>query len=93
MHFHNGMRKHLHDVNTHTYRANLIDAIAVIEAEDDLRHERIWIDPDITNQQMQTINTEAQQLLSHKKSIDRFIQIVGFAAVSLLVIMLLLNFL
>ena len=92
MHFHNGMRKHLQDVDTHTYRADLIDAIAVIEAEDDLRHERIWIDPEITNQEMQTINTEAQQLLSHKKSIDRFIQIVGFAAVLLLVIMLLLNF-
>ena len=91
LHFHNGMRKQLHDVNTHIYRADLIDAIAVIEAEDDLRHERIWIDPDISDQEMQTISTEAQQMQSHKKSIDRVIQMVGFAAVSLLVIMLLLN--
>jgi hypothetical protein len=93
MHFHNAMRKHLHEVDTHTYRADLIDAIAVIEAEDDLRHERIWIDPDISNLELQTINTEAQQRLTHKKNIDRVIQIIGFAAVSLLVIMLLLNFL
>lgn len=84
MHFHSGLRKQLHDINTHTYQANLSDAIAVIEANDDLRHERIWIDPEISDRTLEAIQSKAVQKRRRNKTINRIIQLVGIAALGLL---------
>jgi hypothetical protein len=84
MHFHSGLRKHIYDVNNHIYKAHLGDAIAVIEANDDLRHERVWIDPCINEQTLVSIQNLADKKRSRKKLINRMIQLVGIAALGLL---------
>ncbi|MEZ5594020.1 MAG: hypothetical protein R3F53_26310 [Gammaproteobacteria bacterium] len=61
MHFHNALSRTLVDIDSGLYRVPLADAIATIEASD-LRHERIWLDPDLpasTLQQVQALITVA----------------------------------
>lgn len=86
MHFHNGLRRKLEDLNEHTYRAELTHAIAVIEAENDLRHERIWIDPAISLEELEVIKKDADRIRSKKEKIDKAIQMVGYFAVALLIL-------
>ena len=86
MHFHNGLHNKLQDVNEHVYHADLADAIAVIEAEDDLRHERIWIDPAINHQELDKIKENIVKIRTKKEKIDRAIQLLGYAAIALLVL-------
>ena len=84
MHFHNALRHKLEDLDEHIYRAELTDAIAVIEAEDDLRHERIWIDPAIKQEELDIIKKDADRIRSKKEKIDKAIQILGYFAIGLL---------
>jgi len=86
MHFHNGLRHKLEDLDEHIYRAKLSDAIAVIEAEDDLRHERIWIDPSIKQEELDIIKSDIEKIRSKKERIDKAIQIFGYLAIGLLVV-------
>ncbi len=85
MHFHNGLRHKLEDLNEHIYRADLTDAIAVIEAEDDLRHERIWIDPAISQDDLEIIKKDTKRIRSKKDKINMAIKILGFLAIALLI--------
>lgn len=85
MHFHNGLRHKLEDLNEHIYRADLTDAIAVIEAEDDLRHERIWIDPAISQEDLEVIKNGTNKIRSKKDKINLLIKILGIFAVGLLI--------
>ncbi len=85
MHFHNGLRKNLEDINTHVYRTELTHAIAVIEAESDLRHERIWIDPTISQGDLEAIKQDAEKIRTKKNKINRVIKIVGYLAIGLLI--------
>ncbi len=84
MHFHNGLRHNLEDIDEHIYRAELTHAIAVIEAEDDLRHERIWIDPAINQEELDIIKEDADRIRSKKEKIDKAIQMLGYFAIGLL---------
>lgn len=86
LHFHNGLHNKLQDVDQHIYRADLADAIAVIEAEDDLRHERIWIDPTINHQELDKIKENIVKIRTRKEKTDRAIQLLGYAAIALLVL-------
>ncbi len=86
MHFHNGLRHNLEDLDQHIYRAELTHAIAVIEAEDDLRHERVWIDPTIDQNALEIIQKDAAGIRSRKEKIDNAIQMIGYLAIILLVI-------
>lgn len=85
MHFHNGLRHNLEDLNEHIYRAELTHAIAIIEAENDLRHERIWIDPAINQEELDIIKEDADRIRSKKEKINKAIRIVGYLAVGLLI--------
>ncbi|WP_299875791.1 hypothetical protein [uncultured Cocleimonas sp.] len=85
MHFHNGLRRQLVDINEKTYRAELTHAIAVIEAESDLRHERIWMDPAIDQNDLEAINQDADKIRSKKEKINLLIKILGIFAVALLI--------
>ncbi|MEB8434526.1 hypothetical protein OO007_19970 [Cocleimonas sp. KMM 6892] len=85
MHFHNGLRRQLVDINEKTYRAELTHAIAVIEAESDLRHERIWMDPAIDQNDLEAINQDADKIRSKKKKINLAIKILGFIAIAILI--------
>ena len=86
MHFHNGLRHKLEDLDEHIYRAELTHAIAVIEAEDDLRHERVWIDPAIDQDALEVIQKDAEGIRSKKEKIDKAIQMLGYLAIILLTI-------
>ncbi len=83
MNFHRGMRKQLRDINT--YKADLSEAIAVLEANEDSRHKRIWIDPKISNQTLAAVQSKFELKRIHKKIINRIIQFVGIAPLCLLV--------
>ena len=54
MHFHNALARTLVDIDSGLYRVPLADAIATIEASD-LRHERIWLDPDLPADTLQQV--------------------------------------
>ena len=86
MHFHNGLRNKLEDIDEHIYRAELTHAIAVIEAEDDLRHERVWIDPAINQEELDIIKNDADRIRSKKEKIDKAIQMLGYLAIGLLAV-------
>ena len=86
MHFHNGLRHKLEDIDEHIYRAKLSDAIAVIEAEDDLHHTRIWIDPAINQDELDLIESNVKDIRSKKGRIDKVIQVFGYFAIALLAI-------
>ena len=86
MHFHNGLRHKLEDLDEHIYRAELTHAIAVIEAEDDLRHERVWIDPAIDQDALEVIQKDAEGIRSKKEKFDKAIQMLGYLAIILLTI-------
>jgi len=60
MHFHNAMPRRLVDVNASLYRTTLPEAIANIETCE-LRHQRFWIDPDLSEDELQRITTHSER--------------------------------
>ncbi len=91
MHFHAGLRKHSHDIDQHSYKTNLSNAIAIIESNDDLRHKRIWIDPAISEHVLKEIQQLSNKKRSNKKIINWIIQLIGVAALGLLAFRFLAN--
>ncbi len=84
MHVHNGLRHKLLDADTHLYQADIAEAIAVVESDDDLRQQRIWIDPALNDDDFKLIEALVKQKRLRKKRINRLIQIAGFLALALL---------
>lgn len=86
MHAHQCMRRYLVDVDTHTYRIPLPEAIACLQAIE-LRHQTVFIDPDLPERDVQSIETQVAALHRRAKTVDRIWQIVGGLAIAFLVLL------
>lgn len=85
MHVQNAMHGALVDLDQRIYRKALPEMIACVEA-DDLDHERVWIDPELSPAEMSRIDTRVvQRRLSHRR-IDRIWQVVGILGLLLLLV-------
>ena len=84
MHVHNGLRHKLLDADTRLYQADIAEAIAVVESDDDLRQQRIWIDPSLNDDDLKLIESLVKKKRLRKKRINRLIQLAGFLALALL---------
>lgn len=89
MHVHNSLRHQLLDANNDLYKASITETIAAIESDDDLRQQKVWIDPSITAADLKSIDRLTKQRQLKNKRINLLIQLIGFLALGLLV----LNFL
>ena len=79
MHFHNALRRKLVDIDASLYRVPLAEAIATIEAEE-LRHERVWLDPALSASALQQVDAiAAQQRRRHRRN-DMIWRAVGVIA-------------
>ncbi len=85
MHVQNNLRHQLIDIDTHMYRTSLPEAMAVVES-DDLKHERIWLDPSLGEQELGLMEQSTRVLRSKARRFDRLWQGVGIMFVVLLVL-------
>lgn len=76
MHVQNALHGRLVDLDARMYRTSLAQAIAVVEA-DNLKHERIWIDPGLDREEVQTLDRLTAYRRKRLRSYDRFWQGVG----------------
>lgn len=84
LHVHNGLRHKLLDADERLYQADITEAIAVVESDDDLRQQRTWIDPALNDDDIKIIEALVKQKRLRKKRINYLIQFVGFLALALL---------
>ncbi|MCU7936528.1 MAG: hypothetical protein KZQ99_16900 [Candidatus Thiodiazotropha sp. (ex Dulcina madagascariensis)] len=76
MHLHNLLHHTLIDLDNHIYRIDLDWVIAAIEAVD-LRHNRVWIDPSLSDSEKQVIDAQTAKLKLRHKRWNTFWLIVG----------------
>jgi hypothetical protein len=88
MHAHTALRRRLVDVNAHTYRASLVEAIAGIEAID-LPHRLIYLDPELDDPTRRAIDDRVATRRRRQALVDRIWQIVGGLAIGFLVLLML----
>lgn len=85
MHVQNSLRRQLVDIDTHMYRTSLPEAMAVIES-DDLKHERVWLDPSLGERELGLMEQSAKIRRSRLRRSDRIWQGVGLLFVALLLL-------
>ncbi len=85
MHVHLTLHRQLLDINRDLYRVELADAMAAIEA-DGLRHERDWIDPDISETDLRRFEQRVQRLRIRQRRLDTVCRCVGIGAIILLML-------
>lgn len=83
MHLHECLRHRLVDVDKGLYRCSLLDAMAVIEAED-LSHERVWIDHTLEQASIEQFEKDAEQRQQHSRLVEKIWRLVGIVALVLL---------
>lgn len=76
MHVHNTLKRQLQDINTRFYAASLPQAIAAIECEE-LAHERVWIDPGLSKNELQELDQQTASLQTRHKRVDKIYLFVG----------------
>ena len=86
---HNALRHSLLDANYDLYQTTLEKAISVIESNEELRQERIWIDSTLNKKTIKILTVRRKQ---QQKRINIIIQFVGILAIALLIINFFLSF-
>ncbi|MES9852478.1 MAG: hypothetical protein ABW170_11675 [Candidatus Thiodiazotropha sp. L084R] len=90
MHLHTELNHQLVDLDSRLYKADLRNAISAIES-DQLRHEQVWIDPSINEQDRAEIEAHTAQLKKRHNFQNRIWMIVGGFFVLLFFVMNTLN--
>lgn len=88
MHVHNTLKKKLVDINTRFYTASLPEAIAAIECED-LAHERVWLDPSLTEDEVNKIDVHTLAFKKGQTLVNRAYLMVGGIGLLLLLFIIL----
>ncbi len=83
MHTHEILKRRLLDPDAHLYRAPLESAVAAVESLD-LRHRRIYLDPDLGEEAEREIARLADQNRRHQRRKDAFFRTIGYIALGLL---------
>jgi len=81
MHFHEGLRRRLVDLDARLYRADITEAIAIADAID-LEHRRVFIDPAIAGDPRLDANLARRR--SRHRRWDLIFNGIGLAALALL---------
>ncbi|CAA6820860.1 MAG: Unknown protein, partial [uncultured Thiotrichaceae bacterium] len=76
------------DINTRFYTASIAEAVAAIECED-LAHERVWLDPSLTEDEVNEINGHTLAFKKGHKRVDRAYLLVGGIGLLLLLFIML----
>ncbi len=87
MHVHNTLKKQLQDINSRFYAVSLPRAIAAVEAED-LVHERVWIDPALTESELAELEQQTCTLQKRRQWVNRIYLAVGGLGLLLLMFIL-----
>ena len=90
MHLHSELNHQLIDLDSRLYKADIKDAISAIES-DQLRHQQVWIDPSINEQDRADIEAHTAQLKKRHNIQNRIWMIVGGFFVLLFFVMNTLN--
>ncbi len=90
MHVQNSLGSRLTDLETRTYRVDLGEAMATVDA-DILKHRKIWVDPALDSELLKRIDHLTSRKRDRHQRIERIWQIVGNLAAALLVFQLLLT--
>jgi hypothetical protein len=83
MHIHEILKRRLVDLDAHLYRASLERAIAAAESID-LRHRRIYLDPEISADSKESIDSFARQMRAQRRSWAVFFQTLGYIGIGIL---------
>jgi hypothetical protein len=89
MHTHEILKRRLLDLDAHLYRAPLEHAIAAVESLD-LRHRRIYIDPDLGDETRVEIARLTDQNRRRLRRKDALFEAIGYIALGLLLFNLIL---
>ena len=76
MHLHDELHHQLIDLDNRLYKADLVEAISAIEA-DELQHRQVWIDPTIDEQERTEIDEHTKQLRKRHNIQNRIWLFVG----------------
>ena len=83
MHTHELIKRRLLDPDTHIYRVSLARAVAAVESLD-LKHQRIYLDPDLDADETDKIAEWADRFIRLKQFKTRIFDMLGYIAVGLL---------
>jgi hypothetical protein len=83
MHFHEGLKRRLADLDNHLYRAPVAKAVAVADAIE-LSHQRVLVDPCL--EENPVIGVEIERLRRRHRYRDRAYNVLGVLALLLLVL-------
>ena len=86
MHAHEALRRRLLDPENRTYRAEVNEVLAAIDAIG-LQHQRVYRDPDLSAADLANIEGRVAAIQRHAMYVDRAWQIVGGLAVAFLVLL------
>ena len=88
MHTHELLKRRLLDPDTHMYRTSPERAIAAVESLD-LKHRRIYLDPNFDAQSQASIGTMTQKYVGQRRAWASFFQTLGYIGIGLLLLNLL----
>lgn len=88
MHAHNILGRTLIDLDSRRYRVSVTEAIAAVES-DNLSHRRVWIDPELTQSEVDEITDLVAKRVLNAQRADRAWYAVGLAFVVLLFLQIL----
>lgn len=89
LHLHNVLRHQLENIDFHTYRVSLIQAVAALEAEP-LRHHRVWIAPHLAAGSLAEIEQLTDHIHRNLRRNERIWRVVGILGISWLLLLLIL---
>ena len=89
MHVHEELRRLLVDIDGGLYRTSLTHAIASIEAVE-LEHERVWVDPDISEDELEEVELDADHQHAEHHRNDQIWAWVAAVAIALLAVQVLM---
>lgn len=90
MHTHTLLRRCLLDPDAHLYRVSLAQAIAAIESLD-LKHSRVYLDPDLDENQLAQISHATDTLTIRRKRRSRLIDAIGYLALGIILLQALMT--
>lgn len=83
MHTHEILKRRLLDLDSRLYRASLEQAIAALESID-LRHRRIYLDPDLSDESREGIAASTRRLVDLRRRKDLIFRLIGYVGLGLL---------
>ena len=86
MHAHDALRRHLVDADSGTYRVELAEAVACIQAID-LRHQQLYLDPRLDRETLTAVARRLTACERHQARVQLAWKIVGGLGIALLVIL------